>query len=133
MTRTRWSLLYPITVLLSSGLLLIIVPQWVPTLLLSTAEYGTVFPRMLGIMFIGLGSLVSLVVWYQVEVIYFKTVWIRLFFWMGFAGMYVSTEDRMFLTLLGILSGGIVLTLWTAWQDRMNPIYTASRYTSSHP
>jgi hypothetical protein len=58
MNKTRRSLYYPATYLTVAGLSLLLAPQFSLKILLSNDDYGDVFPRVAGLMILGLGLIV---------------------------------------------------------------------------
>lgn len=110
MSKTRLSLYYPATYLTTAGILLLITPQFSMRLLFSNGNYGEVFPRVAGMMILGLGLIVIQVIRLQLEQLY-TTLWaIRLLFCIGWLGFYFYTRDPYFLVLLAIVGLGFIWT-----------------------
>jgi len=110
MNKTRLSLYYPATYLTIAGVLLLVAPRLSMRLLFSNGDYGDVFPRVAGMMILGLGLIVIQVVRLQLEQLY-STLWaIRLLFCIGWLGFYFYTRDPYFLVLLVIVGIGFVWT-----------------------
>src|SRR6266498_1412116 len=102
MNKTRLSLYYPATYLTIAGVLLLLAPRLSLRLLFSNGEYGDVFPRIAGMMILGLGLIVIQVIRLRVESLY-STLWgIRLLFCIGWIWFYFYTQDPYFLVLLAI-------------------------------
>ena len=114
---TRMSLLYPIAVLWVSGILLIARPSVVFSLLGSTLLPQTELANLLGMLFLGLGALVSLVYYYKVTVIYKWTIAIRAVFVALTLGFFLIHQDPFFLSLLAIIVIGVLLTVLGQWKD----------------
>jgi len=110
MERTRRSFFYLVTYLTLTGLVLLINPQWFMKLLFSNGSYDDVFPRVFGLMLLGLATLVFQIIRLRAEVVYFTTILVRLVFIAGFIGFYVWTRDPMFLCVLAVVTLGVVLT-----------------------
>src|SRR5205085_5583126 len=89
---------------------LLLVPTWATKLLLSNGSYGEVFPRMAGMLLIGLGLLVVQIIRHKLDVLYTTTLIIRLFFCACFIVFYAISQDPFFLVLLAIVGFGIALT-----------------------
>ena len=122
MNKTRLSLYYPATYLTLAGLLLLIAPQLSLKLLFSNGEYGDVFPRVAGMMILGLGLIVIQIIRLRQEQLY-STLWaIRLFFCMGWVGFYIATGDPYFIILFVIVGMGFVWTGINLWRERKNEI-----------
>ena len=118
MNKTRLSLYYPATYLTVAGVLLLIAPQFSMRLLFSNGDYGDVFPRVAGMMILGLGLIVIQVVRLRQEQLY-STLWgIRLLFCIGWLGFYFYTRDPYFLVLLAIVGVGFIWTGMNLLQER---------------
>lgn len=118
MRNTRLSLLYPIVVLLVSGTLLLVRPGLVFSLLQSNTTYPPELGNLLGMMFLGLGSLVTLVFRYKVEEIYTWTIGIRLFFSACAIILYFIYNNPFFIALLFIILIGILVTVLGLVKDQ---------------
>lgn len=68
--RTRRSLYYLVGYLVPSGLALLIAPAATMRLLLSNGHYDNVFPRMTGLLLIGLALVIAGIIRYRTEVLY---------------------------------------------------------------
>jgi hypothetical protein len=122
MNKTRLSLYYPATYLTVAGLSLLLAPQLSLKLLLSNGDYGDVFPRVAGMIILGLGLIVIQVIRLRQEQLY-STLWaIRLFFCIGWLGLYLYTRDPYFMVLLAIVGIGFVWTGINLLQERRNQI-----------
>ena len=118
MNKTRLSLYYPATYLTIAGLLLLVAPQFSMQLRFSNGDYGDVFPRVAGMMILGLGLIVIQVIRLQQEQLY-STLWaIRLLFCIGWIGFYFYTRDPYFLVLLVIVGLGFIWTGVNLMQER---------------
>jgi thiol:disulfide interchange protein len=110
MTRTRLSLFYLAGYLTFAGLALLLVPSFALKLLLSNGDYGEVFPRLAGMLLLGLAILVTQIIRHRIEVLYPTTLVVRLFFLVVFAYLFLSSSDPFFLVVFGIVLLGVVLT-----------------------
>ena len=120
MNKTRLSLYYPATYLTVAGVLLLAAPQFSMRLLFSNGDYGNVFPRVAGMMILGLGLIVVQVIRLQQEQLY-STLWaIRLLFCIGWLGFYFYTRDPYFLVLLAIVGVGFIWTGINLLQEHRN-------------
>jgi uncharacterized protein YjeT (DUF2065 family) len=110
MKKTRFSLFYLAGYLIPAGILLLFAPTFSTRLLLSNGDYGDVFPRMAGMLLIGLGTLVVQIIRHRLEMLYTTTLLIRLFFCVCFVVFYTMSHDPFFLVLLAIVAFGLILT-----------------------
>lgn len=110
MNRTRLSLFYLAGYLTFAGAALLLVPSFALKLLLSNGDYGEVFPRLAGMLLLGLAILVTQIIRHRVEVLYATTLVVRLFFLVVFAYLFLSSDDPFFLVVFGIVLLGVILT-----------------------
>lgn len=108
---TRTSLLYPVMVLIGTGILLLSIPNLVFTLLGSEITYPTEIVNLVGMFCIGLGSLVALIYYYRVQQLYIWTLFIRLMFVCILVYLFIQYSNLFFLSVLGILVLGMLLTI----------------------
>jgi len=116
--RTHLSLYYLVSYLTVAGLALFLVPDFALKLLLSNGDYGTVFPRLAGMVLIGLAIIVFQIVRMRVEVMYSTTLIVRLFFLPSFLFLYVISSDPFFLVVFGIVLIGVIWTGLSYLSDR---------------
>ena len=121
MKKTHLSLYYLIGYLIPGGVALITVPQWALKLLLSNGNYGDVLPRLVGVLLLALGLVILQIVRLHVEVLYSATLVVRSVILVCLFGLYFYSRDPLFLTLLGIVGFGFVLTGISYWLDRRGP------------
>ena len=114
--KTRHCLLYVAAYLLASGVALLVAPE--PTLkaMLTSADYGNVMPRWVGMLSVALGTVVVQVLRHRLAVLYPLGFFMPAAMLLGFAAMYLRTADPLFLTVLavvgiGVLASGISLLL----------------------
>ena len=110
MNRTRLSLFYLAGYLTFAGLALLLVPTFALKLLLSNGDYGEVFPRLAGMLLLGLAILVTQIIRHRIEVLYPITLIVRLFFLVVLAYLFLSSSDPFFLVVFGIVLLGVVFT-----------------------
>ncbi|HEY7636231.1 MAG TPA: hypothetical protein VH763_11830 [Gemmatimonadales bacterium] len=110
MRRTNLSLIYVAAYLLVSGIFLVLAPGLALQLLLSTGDYGEIFPRLGGLLLLGLGILVAQIVRYRITALYPTTLAVRVVFCLGFVVFYFQSRDPLFLVLLGVVGIGVVAT-----------------------
>jgi thiol:disulfide interchange protein len=110
MNRTRLSLFYLAGYLTFAGLALLLVPTFALKLLLSNGDYGEVFPRLAGMLLLGLAILVTQIIRHRIEVLYPTTLIVRLFFLVVLAYLFLSSSDPFFLVVFGIVLLGVVFT-----------------------
>jgi uncharacterized protein YjeT (DUF2065 family) len=118
MKRTRWSLFYLAGYALPSGLMLMAAPQLVTKMLFSNGTYPDVIIRMVGVPLACLGIFIVQLIRHRAENLYSTTLLVRVFIISSFVGLYVSSSDPMFLSLIGIVGLGFVLTLTGFLLDR---------------
>ena len=118
MQRTRLSLYYLAGYLTFAGLALLLVPTFALKLLLSNGDYGDVFPRVAGMLLLGLAIIISQIIRHRVEVLYPTTLVVRLFFLVVFAYLYLSSNDPFFLVVFGIVALGVILTGYSYLTER---------------
>jgi len=101
---------------------LLVAPQLSLKLLLSNGDYGNVFPRVAGMMILGLGLIVIQIIRLRQEQLY-STLWvIRLLFCIGWLGFYFLTRDPYFIVLFVIVGIGFVWTGINLLQERRDKI-----------
>ena len=108
--RTRLSLFYLAGYLVPTGLALLAFPDSTMRLLLSNGHYDDVFPRVSGLLLVGLGLFIAGIIHYRAETLYPLTLLVRLAFCAGFAGFYLYTRDPLFLAILAVVALGVTLT-----------------------
>lgn len=118
MQKTRFSLWYLATYLLLGGIGLFLMPIFALQLLFATGDYGTIMPRLVGMMMIGLGVLVVQMIRYNLSVLYPTTLAVRAFFLISLAVVYLTTGDPLFISLLCIVGLGFILTGTSYLLDR---------------
>ncbi len=118
MKYTRLSLLYPIVVLLVSGLILLIQPSLVFSILKSNTTYRPEIANLLGMMFIGLGIIILLIFWHKAQNIYKWTIPVRIFFCICSIGFYFLYQNPFFIMLLFIILIGIFITILGVVKDQ---------------
>jgi hypothetical protein len=118
MTRTRLSLFYLASYLTVAGLALLLVPSFALQLLFSNGDYGEVFPRLAGMLLLGLAILVTQIIRHRIEVLYPTTLVVRLFFLVVLGYLYLSSSDPFFLVVFGIVILGVILTGYSYLTER---------------
>ena len=68
------------------------------------------FPRVAGLLLVGIGLIVTGIIRYRTEVLYTVTLVVRLVFCAGFLALYFYAHDPVFLVILAVVSLGVVLT-----------------------
>lgn len=119
MKRTRLSLYYLAGYLLLTGLLLLAAPVTTLKLLLSNGDYGSdVFPRVAGLLLLGIGIIVVQIIRNSAEVLYSTTLMLRSVFLVGFLGFYWYTRDPFFLVVVAVVALGVLMTGASYWSER---------------
>ena len=120
MKRTHLSLYYLAGYLIPAGIALIAAPEFALRLLLSNGDYGDVLPRLLGVVLLALGIIVLQIIRLRVDALYSTTLIARAFILAGLLGLYFYARDPFFLTLLGIVGLGFILTGASYLLDRQS-------------
>ena len=110
MRRTNLSLIYVATYLLAAAAFLVLAPRLALQLLLSSGDYGEIFPRLGGLLLLGLGIIVLQIVRHRITALYLTTLAVRGVFCVGFLVLYALSRDPLFLVLLGVVGIGVVAT-----------------------
>ena len=110
MPKTRRSLYYLATYLFLTGLAFLLVPQFSLRLLLANHPYSDVFVQFTGVMMIGLAIVVVNVIRIGDARFYPVTLMARIPMWFMILGIYLRSEERALLVVLGVLGLGIVVT-----------------------
>lgn len=110
LTVARRSLVYVAAYSVGIGGGLLFAPGPTLGLLLSTGDYGNVFPRVAGLLMIGLGLFVVQIVRLRLEALYPTTLYVRAVILCGLTYLYVVTLDPLFLTIVTVVGLGMVLT-----------------------
>ena len=118
MNKTRLSLFYLGSYLVLIGLGLLFVPHGTLKMLQSNRDYDDVFPRIAGMLMSGLGLSVFGMIRARSSQQYPATLFMRVYFLACFVAFYGMTRDPLFLTLLGIVGLGFLLTLASYLLDR---------------
>ena len=118
MKRTNLSLYYLAGYLIPAGIALIAVPQTALKLLYSNTDYGTIIPRLVGVLILGLAIIVVQIIRHRIEILYPTTLIVRTVFLASFAWLYFLSGDPLFLSLLGIVGLGVLLTLLSFLRDK---------------
>ena len=117
----RKSLIYPITVLWTAGLGLLLFPVLTLQLLQSSIPFEPMIARFLGRFFIGLASFVSLTYYFRLKQLYIWTIYIRLFFLISLVALFSLYKNLLFGIVLIILVIGIGLTILAYQFDKNEP------------
>src|SRR4026208_501228 len=110
MHRDRPGRFYRAGYLTFAGLALLLVPSFALKLLFSNGDYGEVFPRLAGMLLLGLAVLITQIIRHRIEVLYPTTLVVRLFFLVVLAYLFVSSKDPFFLVVFGIVVLGVIFT-----------------------
>jgi hypothetical protein len=114
----RLSLFYVAAYLLIAGVGLAAAPDVALSLLGSTSEYGTVLPRALGVLLLGLALLVVQLIRHRADALYPTTLAVRAVFAVGFAWLYAISRDPFFVAVDAVIAVGMVLTAVGLLLDR---------------
>lgn len=120
MKRTHMSLYYLIGYLIPGGLALLTFPQLTLKLFFSNTDYGDALPRLVGMLMLALGIIVTQVVRHRLEVLYSTALVVRCGMLPILLGLYLYCGDPLFITLLVVVGIGVVLTGASYWLDRQS-------------
>ncbi len=118
MNRTNLSLYYLAGYLTIGGIALLLAPEWALKLLLSNGNYGDVFPRLGGMLLVGLGLTIAGIIRAKAEALYPATLLVRTFFVACLVWFYWISRDPFFLVVLVVVLIGMALTLTSYLLDR---------------
>jgi len=118
--KTRFSLFYLAGYLIPAGIMLLFIPRFATRLLFSNGEYDNIFPRVAGMLLIGLGVLIVQIIRLRLDGLYTTTLAVRAFFCACFVVFYAMSRDPFFLVLFGIVAFGITLTGTSYLLDRQS-------------
>ncbi len=113
--KTRRSLYYLASYLLLGGIGLVADPRLALQLLMAEGDYGQFMPRLAGGLMIALEILIVQIIRLRLEALYPWTLVARVVL---ITGLYVSSDDPLFLMLLAIVGFGFLLTGVTYLHDR---------------
>ena len=108
--RTRFCLWYVVAYLLVTGLALGAAPTAALRALQSTADYGDVMPRWVGMMSLALAALIAQTLRHRVEPMYPLGFFMPGGMVLGFVALYRQSGDPMFLSVLAVVGLGVVAT-----------------------
>ena len=119
MHKTRLSLFYLAGYTTLGGLGLLFAPQLAMSMMFSNTDYGDIIPRGMGLALLTLGVLIIQIIRLRLEAIYTTTIFIRTFLLLPvMIWLYMRSGDPFFLTLIGIVGLGLVLTTTCYFLDR---------------
>lgn len=118
MRRTHLSLHYLAGYVLPAGLLLLFVPAFATTLLLSNQTYDDAPLRLAGLVLIALGILIVQIIRHRVEGLYTTTLVVRSILSLGLLWLFVSTGNPFFGVVLIVVLIGVVFTGGSYLVDR---------------
>ena len=108
----RISLGYVAFYLLAGGIPLALDPDLALRLLLSNGHYGEVMPRLVGLVMILLGGLVSQIVRQGIASLYVTTFVLRVFMLAALLTLYFYSGDPMMLVIFVIVGVGVAATVY---------------------
>ncbi len=114
----RLSLIYPCIVLLTSGIGLLLAPHVILNLFQSSRVYDPVILRFSGMFMCVLSVFVAGTVAYRVRTFYNWTLYLRFFMAICLLNFYQSSQNPLFLYVLGVLITGLILSFAGIAADR---------------
>jgi len=110
MRRTHLSLYYLAGYVLPAGVLLVLVPTFATTLLLSNVTYDEPPLRLAGLVLIALGILIVQIIRHSVEALYTTTLAVRSVLSLGLLALLITTGNPFFGVVLIVVLIGVALT-----------------------
>lgn len=110
MRRTHLSLYYLAGYVLPAGVLLVFVPTFATTLLLSNVTYDEPPLRLAGLVLIALGILIVQIIRHSVEALYTTTLAVRSVLSLGLLALLITTGNPFFGVVLIVVLIGVALT-----------------------
>jgi hypothetical protein len=110
MHRTRLSLYYLAGYLLPTGLGLMLAPRLILRAMLSTGDYGEIFPSFAGVLMVALGMIVVQLIRSRADRLYPVTLAVRAVIWVWTLRLYLASGDPLFAIILGVVGLGMVIT-----------------------
>ena len=110
MRRTHLSLYYLAGYVLPAGVLLVFVPTFATTLLLSNVTYDEPPLRLAGLVLIALGILIVQIIRHSVEALYTTTLAVCSVLSLGLLALLITTGNPFFGVVLIVVLIGVALT-----------------------
>ena len=108
--RTRLSLFYVAGYLVMSGLGMTFTPRLALEMMFASGQYEPTFVRMCGLFILGLAAFVVQAIRHRLAILYPTIIAVRVGFCAGYVVLYEHTGDPFFLTVLGIVGFGLLLS-----------------------
>jgi uncharacterized protein YjeT (DUF2065 family) len=119
--RVRLCIWYVAGYLVLSGLALLLAPQAALAAMLSNTDYGVVMPRWVGMLSVAMGTLIVQVVRQRVVALYPLSFFMPAAMLIGFVGMYLQSENPLFLAVAAVVGIGVVATGMSMWAAVLRP------------
>ena len=107
----RIALIYLAGYLCGGGAALALVPHLALKLMFSNGDYGDVFPRFAGMMILALGLIVVQILRKEIYALYDTLIVVRVGLCTAWIVLFTLFRDPFFLTLLGLVGFGVLLSL----------------------
>jgi uncharacterized protein YjeT (DUF2065 family) len=104
----RWTLTYLVTYLVGAGLGFSFLPEFTMDALQSNGEYGDVMPRVVGMIMLGLGTLIFTILRNEDWKYYVVSIWVRTWIVAFLFYVYAISDDPMFLVINGVVLVGLI-------------------------
>ena len=115
---TRASLVFVASYLLLTGVGLALAPGATLDALGSSVDYGPVMPRWVGMFSMALGAVIVQVLRHRLTVLYPMAFFMPGAMLFGFAALYLSSGDRLFVAVMAVVGIGVTMTGMSLWRDR---------------
>jgi hypothetical protein len=107
---SKLSLYYLVGYLCVGGVGLAAQPQLALHLLQSNGDYGSILPRMVGVLMLGMAMLVTQIMRHGIHTLYPTAMAVRTMFCAAMLWLFTLSHDPLFVTLFGIIGTGVILT-----------------------
>jgi len=108
--RIRVCIWYVAGYLIFSGLALLVAPRDALAAMLSSADYGSIMPRWVGMLSVAMGTLVGQIVRLRIAALYPLSFFMPAAMLVGFIGLYLQSADPLFLVVSAVVGIGVVAT-----------------------
>src|SRR4051812_27560687 len=107
MRRTKKSLYYLAGYLIPVGLSLMLFPLQLIKMLFSTGTYDDLWPRLVGVLLLSLGIMITQFIRMNVEQMYTTTMIVRSIITPWALGIYFYSKDPVFLVIACVVGSGL--------------------------
>ncbi len=116
-TYKKFGLTYLAGYLCGGGAAFALAPHLALKLMFSSGDYGDVFPRFAGMMVLALGLIVVQILRKEIWALYRTLIFVRIGLCTAWVVLFTLYRDPFFLTLLGLVGLGILISIVGARLD----------------